>query len=179
MCQLSPRAPRWRFRVGGLQKMGFFGTSQCDLIPSQGSNERPLSRIRPLASNTALRQLSPRAPTCDPCRGFGSSDPVRFSTGFRCSHDGHNAPQDAPKTPPGRPKPTPVPRAATMPQDVLETPPQDAPTCSSISSNTPCFCSAFHPIVIAAVVRAPCICGLLTTLGGRAGYGKNRKRLRM
>ena len=107
--------------------MGFFCTSSCDLIPSQGSNERPLSRIRPLASNTALRQLSPRAPTCDPCRGFGSSDPVRFSTGSRCSHDGHNAPQDASKTPPGRPKPTPVPRAATMLQDVLETPPPRRP----------------------------------------------------
>ena len=33
--------------------MGFFSSSQYDLIPSRGSNERPLWRIRPLASNAA------------------------------------------------------------------------------------------------------------------------------
>ena len=36
-------------------------------------NERPLSRIRLFASKADFRLLSPRAPICDPCRGFGSS----------------------------------------------------------------------------------------------------------
>ena len=35
--------------------------------------------------------------------------------------------------------------------------------------------STLRSIVIATVVRAPYICGIITTLGGRAGYGKNRK----
>ena len=35
--------------------------------------------------------------------------------------------------------------------------------------------AAWRSVGIAAVVRAPRMCGLLTTLGGRAGYGKNRK----
>ena len=38
--------------------------------------------------------------------------------------------------------------------------------------------STLHSIVVAAVVRAPCICGLLTTVGGRAGYGKSRTLFR-
>ena len=33
-------------------------------------------------------------------------------------------------------------------------------------------------LLFAVVVRAPCICGLLTTLGGRAGNGKNRELFR-
>ena len=75
---------------------------------SSCSNERPLSRIRLFASKADFRVLSPSAPSCDPCRGFGSSDPARFITALTRSQDAAKTPQDAPKTPPGRPKPPPV-----------------------------------------------------------------------
>ena len=55
-------APGWRFRVGDPQKMGFFSSSQNDLVLSRGSNERPLSRIRALPPTPALRAFSCYAP---------------------------------------------------------------------------------------------------------------------
>ena len=58
----STYAPGWRFRVGGPRKMGFFGSSEYDLVPSRASIERRLSRIRALPPTPPLRAFSCYAP---------------------------------------------------------------------------------------------------------------------
>ena len=105
------RAPGWRFRVGGPQKMGFFGTSQNDLILHRAQTSDPCGGFgpspptRPCASfppglpggdfawevfakwvSSALRNVNSffrKAQTSDPCRGFGPSPPTRPCGSFR------------------------------------------------------------------------------------------------
>ena len=164
------------FCVGGPRKIGF---SAFRNMPSR-SNERPLLRIRLFASKADFRLLSSRATICDPCRGLGSSNPARFITALTCSQDAAKTPQDAPRTPPGRPKPPPVRPKSTQdaPRRPAGAPPRRPNRRFPPSGRPlPLFGSNFHSIVIAAVVPAPCICNVLTMLGGRAGYGKSRKLL--
>ena len=119
----------------------------------QRSKLRPLSRIRLFRSSTLHH--GPHAL------------PRRRQDAPRCTQDAAWAPQAAPSTAQEHPRRPETSRRCPPRRPNKRFPPSGRPL--------PLFGSNFHSIVIAAVVPAPCICGVLTTLGGRAGYGKNRK----
>ena len=128
---------------------------QGGLPPSfpQRSNLRPLSRIRLFRSSTLHH--GPYAL------------PRRRQDATRCTQDAARAPQAAPSTAQHHPRHLETSRKCPPRRPNKRFPPSGKPL--------PLFGSNSLSIVIAAVVPAPCICGVLTTLGGRAGYGKNRK----
>ena len=125
----------------------------------RGSNKRPLSRIRFSPPTPAPLLLSSGAPICDPYRGSGSatfvSTPSRGSTERSLSRLRLSPPDPHPLLPSSR-----------------------APLCHPCRGFGSVAPYTSHSIVIASVVRAPRMCSLLTTLGGRAGYGKSREHWR-
>ena len=142
-------APGWRFRLGGPQKTGFFGSSRDVLMSSRGSNERPLSRIRliaskadfPPASLNCFPRLKQATPVEDPalrlqgglpacCPSFlpkvEASDPCRGSGSSPPRRTSRLLPSRAPISNPCRGFGSSYPARPSLPQESSRRP-QDAP----------------------------------------------------
>ena len=156
------------------RRIALFAFSNFVFIPSRGSNERPLSRIRLSRPNPASLLLSSRAPNCDPCRGFRSSDPPP-----RCFHSSEGLKRATPVEDSALPARLSLP-LSSLPRRLHSVTPvltRGETVLFPALWTSPPLGAAWHSVGIAAVVRAPRMCGLLAPLGGRAGYGKNRSFL--
>ena len=185
------RATGWRFRVGGPQKIAFFASCNMFSFPGRPAARDPCRGFGHAKSEIATRELrrgfahaESEIATRDPCRGFGHAK-SEIALREVCRVFGHATSENFVLVCVAVPVlclavlgcawAVPWLCCLAVPGLCLAVP----GLCLDVPGYAwavPGLCLAvLGCAVLASVVRAPRMCGLLTTLGGRAGYGKNRK----